>query len=193
MTKYLKNPRLWVILCFLSGFCLSMLGWVFWDSTSPQSQEFNKGLLAYNTGNYDLAVNYFDRSILKYQADPRSDRGFFEPAASVEMAALAQFHKFKALLKMKNGKLAVIAIKEALRLTSAENLSHQKLSESELKRIGEQRIFMQTDLEILFKQQEELAKQEGKGKGKKPAEQGDKPSEDPSKGNQAGKTPRDAL
>lgn len=183
--KHLKNPRSWVILSFLVGFALTMTGWVWWESQTPQTQWYNKGLIAYNTGNYDLAVQNFDRSVVEFNANDSTESSAIKAPASVEMAALAQFHKFKALLKMKNAKLAVVAIKESLKLTTEMNLKRYALPQSDLRRIQEQRIDAQTDLEILFKQQEQMAQQEGKG-GNKPGQpqQGDKQSEDP--GNQPG-------
>lgn len=191
--KHLKNPRSWVIASFLLGFVLSMTGWVWWENQTPQTQWYNRGLIAYNTGNYELAVENFDKSFAAFQAAKKEKNSAFEAPASVEMAAQAQFQKFKALLKMKNGKLAVIAAKESLKLSTSYNLGQFKLSESELKRIYEQRIIVQTDLEILFKQEQQMAEQEGKGKGNKPGKPGDKPADDPSNGSAAGKSPRDAL
>lgn len=192
MLKHLKNPRSWVIISFLLGFMLSMTGWVWWELQTPQTQWYNRGVIAYNTGNYDLAVNNFDKSIAEFAKDPNT-KGAFTAPNSVEMAALAQFQKFKALLKMKNGKLAVIAIKEALKLSTDLNLAKYKLSDTQLQKIKEDRIVFQTDLEILFHQQKDLQEQEGKGKGNKPGQPGDKPADDPSKGSGSGKTPRDAL
>lgn len=192
--KYLKNPRSWVIASFLLGLVLTFTGWTWWEHQTPQTQWYNRGLIAYNTGNYDLAVANFDKSITAFQQAEGEKKDAFHAPASVEMAALAQFHKFKALLKMKNGKLALIAIKESLKLTTSYNLNRYQLSESELKRIGEQRIIVQTDLEILFRQQQQMAEGEGKGKGQKQGDKpGDKQSEDPANGPNSGKSNRDAL
>lgn len=193
--KYLANKKYWVIASFLLGFILTMSGWVLWENQSQQTYWYNRGLIAYNTGNYDLAVENFDRSYTAYQSALSEKGSPLAAPPSVEQAAQAQFHKFKALLKMKNGKLALVAIKESLKVSTALNLSRFKLDEAELKRIQEQRIIAQTDLEILFKQQKEMAEGEGKGKGKKPGQPGDsdKQAQDPSKGTNPGKTNRDAL
>lgn len=193
MMKYLKNPRSWVIASFLLGFALSMTGWVWWENQTPQTQHYNRGLIAYNTGNYDLAVQHFDRSVGEFNNGISEKSTAFKAPASVEMAALAQFHKFKALLKMKNAKLAVVAVKESLKLTTAKNLAQYQLSEATLKKIQEDRLVAQTDLEILFKQQEEMAKQEGKGKGQGKPQQGEKQSEDPGNQQGSGKGNRNQL
>lgn len=191
---YLKNPRSWVLASFLVGFILTFSGWMLWENQSAQTIWYNRGLIAYNTGNYDLAVENFDKSFAAYQSALSEKKSPLVAGPSVEQAALAQFHKFKALLKMKNGKLAVISIKESLKVSTELNLSRFQLDEAELKRIREQRIIAQTDLEILFKQQQQMAEQEGKGKGNKPGKPGeDKQAQDPSKGSNPGKTNRDAL
>ena len=192
MKDLLKSPRSWVIICFLLGFALSMTGWVWSESQTPQTQSYNAGMIAYNSGNYDLAVQHFDKSIAAFNANP-GDAGAFAASNSIEMASLAHFHKFKALLKMKNGKLAVIAIKESLKLTTAQNLSHYKLTETQLRKIQEDRLTAQTDLEILFKQQQQMAEGEGKGKGKGQPKDGEKQSEDPGNQQGAGKGNRDSL
>lgn len=195
--NYLKNPRSWIIASFLVGLALTMTGWVWWEFQTPQSQWYNRGMLAYNTGNYDLAVQDFDRSIVEFNSDPAKakDPGYFNAAPSVSQAGDAQFYKFMSLMKMKNAKLAIIAIKESLKLTTEENLSHYKLTDSQLKAIREQRILYQTNLEILFHQKKEMQDGEGKGNGKGQPKPGDKQSEDPSNNNAngSGKTPRDAL
>jgi len=192
--KHLKSPRSWVIISFLVGFALTMTGWVWWEQQTPQTQYYNKGLIAYNTGNWDLAVRHFDRSVAEFNSADSADKSVLKAPASVEMAALAQFHKFMALLKMKNAKLAVDAIKESLKLSSEMNLKKYQLSDSELRRIQEQRFDAQTDLEILFKQQEQMAQGEGKN-GNKPGQPqpGDKPADDPGNQQGSGKGNRNQL
>jgi tetratricopeptide (TPR) repeat protein len=191
--KHLKNPRSWVIASFLVGFVLTMTGWVMWENMTPQTQWYNKGLIAYNTGNYDLAVQNFDRSIGEFNANDSTEPNAFKAPASLEMAELAQLHKFKALLKMKNAKLAVVAIKEGLKLTTSKNLARYKLSEETLKKLAEDRLVAQTDLEILFKQQEQMAQAEGKGNKPGQPKQGEKQAEDPGNQNASGKGNRNSL
>jgi len=199
MMKYIKSPRTWIIAGFLAGLSLTMLGWTWSAQELPQTVLFNQGMVAYNSGNYDIAVQAFDRSLNEYQNGGKSSNkpsaaDNFQPAPSLVQAADAQFYKFMALLKMKNAKLALIAVKEALKLTTDENLSHYALSPAQVSEIKEQRIVYQTDLEILFKQKKEMQDGEGKGKpGEGQPKPGDKQSEDPSSGQQAGKTPRDSL
>ena len=198
--KHLKNPRSWVIVSFLVGFALTMTGWVLFEKQTPQTQWYNRGMIAYNSGNYSVAMEDFDRSVSEFNKQlAEKKEGLLDAPPSLEMAQLAQCHKFLALLKMKNGQLAIVAVKEGLKLSTDWNISHYiehyPLSNAERKKLDEDRNTCQTDLEILFHQQKDKADGEGKGKGNKPGQQGqgDKQSENPSNGNQAGKSSRDAL
>ncbi len=110
---------------------------------------------------------------------------------SLEQAQLALFHKANALLKLGNAELALATFKDSLRICTDLALSESGLNEADASTIRQQRIDTETDLEILLQANEKLAKGEGKGKSK-PGE-GEKKSEDPAKGDQAGKDPRDSL
>ncbi len=197
--KHLKNPRSWVIVSFLVGFVLTMGGWYLWEQQTPQTRWYNRGMIAYNSGNYSVAIEDFDRSVSAFNDALNQKQDPLTAPPSLEMAQLAQCHKFLALLKMKNGQLAIVAVKEGLKSSTDWNISHYiehfPLSDAERKKIGEDRLNCQTDLEILFHQQKDKADGEGKGKGKQQsqAQQGEKQSEKPDNGPQAGKTPRDAL
>src|SRR5579883_1483078 len=115
--KHLKNPRSWVIVSFLVGFVLTMTGWVLWEQQTPQTRWYNRGMIAYNSGNYSVAIEDFDRSISAFndKLSAKQEQDAFTAPASLEMAQLAQCHKFLALLKMKNGQLAIVAVKEGLK------------------------------------------------------------------------------
>jgi hypothetical protein len=195
--KHLTNGRTWIIASFAVFWILLMAGWTWWDRQTPQAQYHMLGTLAYKTVSYDLANEYFDKSLADYQSRTRetnqgSKAYYFEAPGSLEMAQLSLHLKALSLLKMKDGKTAVLTFKEALKLTTDQALSKVNLDTATLKKLREDRRAIQINLEILFQQQPQMAKQEGKGKG---GQQGEgKQSEDPSKsGPNAGKMDRNAL
>ncbi len=193
MKKLIPSGRLWVIASFVVFSIGVMAGWHWWDKQSSQSQSYMLGRAAYMTTMYDVAVDYFDKSYASYIEESKK-QDMFTPPASLEMAELSQHFKALSLIKIGNAKLAVIAFKESLKLTTEYALSQQvSLPPEMLAKILADRKVTQIDFEILFNQQKQMAEQEGKGKGKPQPGNGDKPSEDPSKGQQAGKTDRDAL
>lgn len=195
--KYLTNARAWVIASFAVFWILLMAGWTWWDRQTPQAQYHMLGTLAYRTVNYELANEYFDKSFADFQSRTsnasQGSKSYFEAPGSLEMAQLSLHLKALGLIKMKDGKMAVLTFKEALKLTSDQALSKvANLDPATLDKLKEDRRAIQINLEILFQQQPQMAKQEGKGKGGKPGE--GKQSEDPSKsGPNAGKMDRNAL
>ncbi len=190
----LKNSRLWVIASY-AVFCIGLMtGWTWWDKQSDQYKDYAIGRAAFMTTMYDLSVQYFDRSFADYQkhASNRPDL-LTAPLAvppSLEMAELSQHFKALSLINMGNFDLAVIAFKEALRLTNENALSKLTLEPATLRKVLAYRKVTQIDFEILFHQQEQLAKKEGKGKPE--GNKGDKQSDDPG-GNKAGKGDRETL
>jgi hypothetical protein len=143
---------------------------------------------------YDLSVQYFDRSFADYQKQSAARPDLLaEPLRlppSLEMAELSQHFKALSLINMGNFDLAVIAFKEALKLTNEYALSKTALDPATMKKVLADRKITQIDFEILFHQQEQLAKKEGKGKAQE--KKGDKQSDDPG-GNKAGKGDRETL
>jgi len=191
MRKYLPSHRVWVITSFIVFSIGIMCGWTWWDKQSSQVQYYMLGRAAYMTTQYDIAADYFDKSFASY-VDQKSTVDSFSPPASLEVAELAQHFKALSFVKMGNAKLAIIAYKDALKLTTEYALSQVDLSPAQLAKLRADRKVTQIDFEILFNQKQDQAQQEGKGKGK-PGQPGDKQSQDPSKGNQAGKADRNAL
>lgn len=191
MKKFLPSGRTWVIASFVVFSIGTMFGWYLWDKQSPQVQNYMLGRAAYMTTMYDVAVDYFDKSYVSY-AEQKADAGPFSPPASLEIAELSQHFKALSLVKMGNAKLAVIAFKEALKLTTEYALAQVKLPPDQIAKLVADRKVTQIDFEILFNQKQDQAKQEGKGKGQ-PGQPGDKQSQDPSKGPNAGQTDRNAL
>lgn len=192
MKKYLPSGRTCVIASFVAFSIGIMCGWTWWDKQSPQAQNYMLGRAAYTTLMYDTAVEYFDKSYASY-VDQKSTADAFSPAASLEIAELSQHFKALSLVKMGNAKLAVLAFKDALKLTTEYALAQVVLPPDSLAKLRADRKITQIDFEILFNQKQDQAKQEGKGKGNQPGQPGDKQSQDPSKGNNAGKTDRNAL
>lgn len=196
--KYLTNGRAWVIASFAVFWILLMAGWTWWDRQTPQAQYHMLGTLAYRTVNYELANEYFDKSYADFQSRigkeaNQGSKGYFDAPGSLEMAQLSLHLKALGLIKMKDGKMAVLTFKEALKLTTDQALSKVNLDPATLGKLKEDRRAVQINLEILFQQQPQMAKQEGKGKGGKGSGEG-KQSEDPSKGGpNAGKMDRNAL
>jgi hypothetical protein len=158
------------------------------------------GTLAYKTVSYDLAVEYFDKSFDDFQSRMKEtnlasgvEPKFFDAPGSLEMAQLSLHLKALSLIKMKDGKTAVLTFKEALKLTTDQALAKiGNIDPATLGKLKEDRRAVQINLEILFQQKPEMAKQEGKGKGGKTGD--GKQSEDPSKsGPNSGKMDRNAL
>jgi hypothetical protein len=173
--------------CFLTGMH-------FWLGQTDQWQQYMLGRLAYSTSRYDTAIDYFDVSYADYQEMLGAEKGIFTAPPSLEMAELSQH--FKALALVKEGtqgsmKMAVLTFKEALKLTTEDNLKEAHLSQSLVRKIGRDRSFTQQDLEILFHNQPKQAEKEGKGRAKGDKD-GDKKSDDPG-GNLAGKENREQL
>lgn len=191
MKKFLPSGRTWVIASFVVFSIGTMCGWYWWDKQSPQVQNYMLGRTAYMTTMYDVAVDYFDKSYVAY-GEQKADTSPFSSPASLEIAELSQHFKALSLVKMGNAKLAVIAFKEALKLTTEYALAQVNLPPDQIAKLVADRKITQIDFEILFNQKQEQAKQEGKGKGQ-PGQPGDKQSQDPSKGPNAGQTDRNAL
>lgn len=191
MKKYLPSGRTWVIATFVVFSIGTMCGWNWWDKQSPQVQNYMLGRAAYMTTMYDVSVDYFDKSYVSY-TDQKSAASPFSSPASLEIAELSQHFKALSLVKMGNAKLAIIAFKEALKLTTEYALAQVSLPPDQIAKLVADRKVTQIDFEILFNQKQDQAKQEGKGKGQ-PGQPGDKQSQDPSKGPNAGQTDRNAL
>ena len=182
-----------ILLLFLG---LHMLLW-------PDSQValYNEGLQAYRTNRAQEAVQLFDRSVAIYEQranDSYLERVFY-PSPDRELAALAEFHKAKALIRMKKGKEAVEAFKESLYLNpgngydTIEGFEH--LDAEDIERLHEAAKITKYDLELLFKNNKQLAEGEGEGKGQpQPGdEEGKKQQPGQQPGDQAGKGDKNEI
>jgi tetratricopeptide (TPR) repeat protein len=180
----------WLAACVLAGFALVFAGNKLANAPSAQAAFFNAGLQAYEAGDMPKAVQFFDRSLSAYKAEKNASwlHRFIYTKPSTADAAMASFHKGKALLQARQAELGVEAFKESIRLFD-QAMQADGLSEDEGKKLAEKQLVVQYDLEMLFKSRPDLAQGEGKGKnGKgKGQQKGTKqaPGQDP--GSQPGK------
>ncbi len=199
MRFFAQHRKAWLTAFLLSGLLLVYSGNRLANWVSPQTAYYNAGLQAYQNGDMLKAVQYFDRSIASYKAENNAGwlHRFIYPRPSLEYAAMANFHKGKALLQAKQGEQAVAALKESLRINPGDVYDdngqltelYSPFSAAERHRLREEAMQVQYDLEMLFKSRPDLAQQEGKGKdGKgKPGKQGAKPAPGQEPGTQPGK------
>jgi tetratricopeptide (TPR) repeat protein len=173
------------LILFLTGVILIMSAWTWNGMQTDQSAYFNRGMIAYTVGDYDLAEKDFDFSLADYHARGQS---YFSAPASLEQAVLAEKTEALALVKTKQMKAAVTDFKQCLYLSSDYYISrHQVLpgGGSELQveaadsQIQEDGTDCKIDLTILFRHQQSLSDAEGQGKGN-PQQKSDQTSEDSS-------------
>jgi tetratricopeptide (TPR) repeat protein len=172
-------------MCFAYGLYLFT-----WRDT--QYQTYNAGLAAYQNGDVQTAIKFFDQSLGVYrtrQNESWTER-FVYPKPNKELAAQAAFHKAKALLRAKQVKPAVESFRESLELNSGNLYQGRGLSAREIQEAAENAYVVKYDLYLLFKNNPEQAQQQGKGKGKPGDKKGDgkpvpgnDPSTMPGKGN----------
>jgi tetratricopeptide (TPR) repeat protein len=178
-----KIRRPLVLASFIVGSALTMTGWIWSDAQTDQTRYYNAGMIAYNQGDYNLAIKDFDLSYADYIARVNSPISSWQAPGSLEQAELSQEHKALAMVKMEAFKGAVRAYKEALSLTTAKYLADHPLlpgekDEAKIKaayaKVLEDRNDAATSLEILYRNQPDLAQEEG---DKQQGDPGDKPSE----------------
>ncbi len=195
MTKLLTKFRpkgKWLATIFAGFLCLG-LGYQLLTWPDSQVAYHNAGLSAYQTGNAEEAVKFFDRSLAMYQARSRDNwiERFVYPRPDRELAAQASFHKAKAYLHLQKGKEAVEAFKESLRFNPGNDYENLKgfsgLTNADVHRLSEAAKTVKYDLELLFKNNKQLAQGEGKGEGKPKPGDGDPKKQKP--GDQPGQLP----
>ncbi len=178
-------------LTVLVGAAIFACGIYLYTWSDSQNLLYNQGLVAYQTGDVQKAIKYFDQSLAVYKS--RQNESWLErvvyPRPDKEVAAQAAFHKAKALIRAKQGKPAVEAFQESLQLNSGNLYQGRGLSAREVQEAEENAKVVKYDLELLFKNNPALAKGQGKGQpkpGDKPGDQqvpGDQPGKMPGKGN----------
>jgi tetratricopeptide (TPR) repeat protein len=199
--KLFSKSRLWLAAILVGGLIVAGFGYrlLTWDDA--QSAYYNAGLTKYQTAqevdDMKMAIDFFDKSVAIYKQRSRSStwlERFMYPAPSRERAALAQFHKAKALLRLRQAEPAVEAFKESLRLNPGNDYANlpgfEQMSNDDIIRLAEQSLTVKYDLELLFKNNKQQAEGQGKGKGKgkpqpgqgKKQAPGQEPGDQPGKG-----------
>jgi len=200
--KFFTKSRLWLMAALVIGLIIGGFGavrvlpWV-----DAQTAYYNAGLSKYQSAaeadDMKMAIEFFEKSIAAYKQRSRSStwtERFLYPAPSREQAALAQFHKAKALLRLRQAEPAVEAFKESLRLNPGNDYAnlpgYENLSREDVVRLEAAALQVKYDLELLFKNNKQQAEGQGKGKGQgkpKPGQgkqqaPGNEPGQQPGKG-----------
>lgn len=186
MRNVTKRRNLGLLAATLAGILMLYFGFTLATWRSEQVDYYNLGLAAYEQGDVQTAVQAFDRSLHAYKRDSRAGwlHRFVYPEPNRELAAQAAFHKAKSLLRARQAEPAVEAFKESLRLNPGNGYTDMALSDAQ--RMEAQALIVKYDLELLFKNQPQLAQGQGKGKGN---QQGNQPGNQPVPGDQPGSKP----
>lgn len=199
--KLFSKSRLWLMASFVVGLVVLGAGYRLLTWQDAQSAYYNAGIAKYQTAqeadDMKMAIDLLDKSVAVYKMRSRSstwlDRLLY-PAPSREQAALAAFHKAKALLRLRQAEPAVEAFKESLRLNPGNDYANlpgfNQASKEDVVRLTEEALQTKYDLELLFKNNKQQAEGQGKGKGKgkpqpgqgKKQAPGQEPGDQPGKG-----------
>lgn len=196
--KTSTRKRIMAALTVLVGALSFAYGLYLYTWHDGQTETYNAGLVAYQNGDMQAAIKFFDQSLGVYrtrQHESWTER-FVYPKPDKELAAEAAFHKAKALLRAKQVKPAVESFRESLELNSGNMYQGRGLSPREVQEAAENAYIVKYDLYLLFKNNPEQAQQQGKGKGKgKPGDKADqgKPTPDKDPSGMPGKGNRDDL
>ncbi len=165
MRKLASLRTAWLVAALIAGVLLVDGGYRLSTYVDPQVAYYDLGIKAYQAGDMAKAVRYFDMSIASYKAAQRDTwmHRFINPRPSLELAAMANFQKGKALLQAKQAEQAVEAFKESLRLNPGD--LRGGLSADQALRLHEEAMVVKYDLELLFKSRPDLAAGQGKGQG----------------------------
>ena len=199
--KFFSRSRMWLAAVLVAGIAVSWFGYHLMTWQDLQAAYYNAGLAKYQTAqeadDMKMAIDFFDKSVSVYKMRSRSaswTNRFLYPAPSRERAALAQFHKAKALLRLRQAEPAVEAFKESLRLNPGNDYSNlpgfEQVTKDDVVRLEWQSLQVKYDLELLFKNNKQQAEGQGKGKGKgkpqpgqgKKQAPGQEPGDQPGKG-----------
>jgi hypothetical protein len=162
------------------------------DVAHQQVMFYNIGVQLYQQGDLEHANQAFDLSVNLYKRGQRMTylQRLVYPKPNAEIAALASFQKAKVMIRAQQLPAAVDAMKLSLMINPGDGYSGIALDDAQ--RLHEQAMVVKYDLELLFKNNESLAKAQGKGEPKKgdgDGPPGDKPvpgtdpSTKPGKGN----------
>ncbi len=183
-----RRRNRWLALGSFLGALMLLGGMHLHSYKNVQAEAYNAGLVAYQAGDMEKAVQLFDRSVDAYRSAGQANAldSAVYPQPDRALAALADFQKAKALLQLKKAPAAVDALKESLALNPGNGYKSD-ISAAEAERLAADARFTQYDLELLFKNNPDQAKQQGKGKGNpgKPSDKqlpGTEPGDQPGKG-----------
>jgi hypothetical protein len=181
----MKKDNFWwrpFVLVTFALFTISMVsGLILQGSTTEQWQYYEAGRKAYLNLQCEQAAEDFRASLADYHQRVASGPVFFTASGSLEMAALATH--FSALCLVKKGTAndlanAVLTFNDGLMLTTDKAIADLIPTEmsviaanpatsadvlTALAKIRRDRRIDQIDLEILYRNQKELAEKEGKG------------------------------
>ncbi len=146
---------------------------------NEQVELYNQGLTAYLEGDFEGAVQLFDQSLAAYrehrQANEDDLHRFIYGEPSLELAALANFQKGKALLLLEQVRPAIEAFMESLRLNPGNDYSYLGVATEDVQRLFEQALIVKYDLEFLFRENSSQQQQSTQGQPGEPGEEGDEP------------------
>lgn len=144
-----------------------------------QVELYNQGLTAYVDGNYEEAVELFDLSIAAYRERVQESEDalhrFIYGEPSLELAALANFQKGKALLLLEQVRPAIEAFMESLRLNPGNDYSFLGVDGEDVQRLFDQALIVKYNLEFLFRENSSQQQQSAQGQPGEPGDEGDTP------------------
>jgi tetratricopeptide (TPR) repeat protein len=192
--NWLNKRRMQLLAGLLLGALMIAGGWNLAKWKDEQTLAYDLGLAYYQAGDLPKAVFQYDKSISEYKKAlryPYWQRLAF-PQAKTELAALAAFQKGKTLIRAQQLEQAVAAFKDSLAFNPGDGYS-ENLSKADRDRMHEEAMTVKYDLELLFKNNKDLAQKEGKGKPKDGQGKGNKPVPGNDPGKLPGKGNRDDI
>lgn len=167
-----KRKLIFIAVLLVSGLMILSKGVELSSWRSQQIELYNQGIDAYVHGDFEAAVDLFDRSIAAYEEDLQKDglHRFIYGPPSRELAALANFQKGKALLLQKKVRPAIEAFMQSLRLNPGNDYTALSVKIEDVQRMFDQALIVKYDLEFLFRANKS---QSQKSDQSQPAQQGD--------------------
>lgn len=171
--------------CAVAGvFLLAVfIGLTTWQD--EQTQYYNAGIAAYNSGNMEGAVEMFEASYQAYVAAKSNSNQPMSPILPkprVRLALLAKFQQAKAMVRLEKSEAAIEQFSESIRLSDPEEIEKTDASSAEQHLIAEDRLTAQYDLELLLKNSSQSKKKQPKDSEPKQS-----PAEKPANGSGSGK------
>lgn len=172
-TWFFSATTLFGILALICGFHLA--SW-----TNDQVNHYNKGVSAYQTLEFEQAVNEFNFSLNAYRAPQKRSwlERFVYPAPSRELAANTAAQKGNALIMLKRLPEAVDAYKDALRLNPSSNYQNlpgfENLTPADITRLKRDARIVKYNLELLLRNNIDLQNKKGDGNQQEAKEEEEK-------------------